>query len=71
MFFMLPNIDIVIISVLAAVPFYFWNRYLRQKIRPQESKLRTIIFFLIVLLTAMIYAISGVYLIYGMGYLKS
>lgn len=65
--FIIAHLDIIAVSVLMAVPFYFFNRYLLQKIRPGESGKRMIGYFVTVVITAFIYSIIGVILMVWVG----
>jgi hypothetical protein len=62
MMFIIPNLHIISIAVLVAAPFYFFNRYLVQKIRPEESGKKLTGYFVTVIITALIYSIIGVIL---------
>ena len=56
------NLHIIFITVLVAFPFYFFNRYLIQKIQPKESGKKLLCYFAIVLITASLYSITAVFL---------
>ena len=57
---MLANLDIIAMAVLAAAPFYFFNRYLLKKIRPSETGKRLALYFISVLILALLYSIAGI-----------
>jgi hypothetical protein len=65
--FILAHLDIVGIAVLMAFPFYFFNEYLVQKIKPADSGKKMIGYFVIVLITALIYSMIGVILMVWVG----
>ena len=56
--FILANLHILALAVLVAFPFYFFNRYLVQKIRPEESGKKLLGYFVTVILTALAYSIA-------------
>lgn len=58
--FILAHFNIIVVAVLMAIPFYFFNRYLLQKIKPGESGKNALKYFLVVLITALFYAIIAV-----------
>lgn len=58
--FIIANLDIIIMSVLVAAPFYFFNRYLLKKFRPSESGKRLTVYFVSVLILALLYSIISV-----------
>jgi hypothetical protein len=60
--FIPANLHIIIMAVLVAAPYYFFNRYLLQKIRPKQSGKRMVGYFLLVLVTALFYAGASVIL---------
>jgi hypothetical protein len=60
--FIIAHLDIIGMAVLMAFPFYFFNRYLVQKIRPGESGKRMIGYFITVMITALFYSVIGVIL---------
>jgi hypothetical protein len=59
--FILAHLDIIAITVLMAFPFYFFNRYLVKKLKPGENIRNTVQYFLIVLITALIYSGAGAF----------
>ena len=62
LFMIIPYLNIVFMTGLVAAPFYFFNRYLIQKIKPKQSSKRLIVYFLTVLITALLYAGASVIL---------
>jgi hypothetical protein len=60
--FILANLDIIAMALLVAAPFYFFNRYLLRKIRPSETGKRLFLYFISVLVVAILYSIISVLL---------
>ena len=60
--FIPANLHIILMAVLVAAPYYFFNRYLIQKIRPTQNGKRLIVYFLSVLITALLYGSASVIL---------
>ena len=60
--FIPANFHIILMAVLVAAPYYFFNRYLIQKIRPNKNGKRLIVYFLSVLITALLYGSASVIL---------
>jgi hypothetical protein len=60
--FILANLDIIAIALLVAAPFYFFNRYLLKKIKPSETGKRLALYFISVLILALLYSIVSVLL---------
>jgi hypothetical protein len=60
MFFIIANLDIIAMAILVAAPFYFLNRYLLKKIRPSETGKRLALYFISVLILALLYSIISV-----------
>jgi len=58
--FIPANLDIIAIALLVATPFYFFNRYLLKKIRPSETGKRLLLYFISVLILALLYSIASV-----------
>ncbi len=58
--FILTNLDVIAMALLVAAPFYFLNRYLLKKIRPLESGKRLTLYFISVLILALLYSIISV-----------
>lgn len=58
--FMLANLDVIALALIVAVPFYFLNRYLLKKIRPSETGKRLALYFISVLILALLYSIASV-----------
>jgi uncharacterized membrane protein len=53
-------IPTLVILVLVALPYYFFNKYLVKKLRPRESAMRLMIFFTVVLITSLLYSMVAV-----------
>jgi hypothetical protein len=60
--FILANLDIIIMALLVATPFYFFNRYLIKMIRPSETGKRLLFYFISVLVLAFLYSIASVFI---------
>lgn len=58
--FILANLDVIAMALLVAAPFYFLNRYLLKKTRPSESGKRLALYFISVLILALLYGIISV-----------
>jgi dolichol kinase len=58
--FILANLDIIVIALLAAAPFYFFNRYLVKTMRPSETRKRLALYFISVSILALLYSFSFV-----------
>jgi len=70
MLFLLPYpLGQLIIPGLMALPFYFFNRYLVQKMKPRESDRKLLLYFITVVLCAFVYISIGVFLIVWVGVL--
>lgn len=54
--FILAHFKLIVMAILLAVPYYYFNGYLVKKIRPKESGKRLISFFITVFVTALIYS---------------
>lgn len=61
--FITANLDIIAMALLVAAPFYFFNRYLVNKIRPSETGKRLALYFITVLTLALLYSIVSVLVI--------
>jgi len=61
--FIIAHLDIIGIAVLMAFPYYFFNRYLIQRINPGAGVKRMAAYFVIVFITALLYSFAGVLLI--------
>jgi len=59
---MIPYLNIVFTVGLVAAPYYFFNRYLIKKIRPYASGKRLALFFISVIITALLYSALGILL---------
>jgi hypothetical protein len=60
--FIIAHLDIVFMALLVASPFYFFNRFLLQKIRPAENGKRLALYFFSVLISASVYSIISVFI---------
>jgi hypothetical protein len=60
--FIPANLHIIVMAVLMACPYYFFNRYLAQRIKPKKSGKRLMLYFILVLITASMYSIASVIL---------
>jgi hypothetical protein len=66
--FILANPDIIAMALLVAAPFYFFNRYLVKKIKPSESGKRLVLYFINVVILALLYSIIGVLIMVWLKY---
>jgi hypothetical protein len=46
---------ILALTLLMALPFYFFNNFLQQKIRPRQNGKKLLLYFAVVLATSFIY----------------
>jgi len=53
------------IPALMTVPFYFFNKYLQQKINPRENGKKLLLYFIIIVLSSFIYITIGAFAIVG------
>ena len=64
MFLLIPYyLQVLSIAGAMTIPFYFFNKYLQQKVKPRENGKRLIIYFAVIIAAAFIYMWAGVYLI--------
>jgi len=56
------NLHVIFISFLVAFPFYFFNRYLIQKLKPKENAKRLLCYFAVILIAASLYSVIAVFL---------
>jgi hypothetical protein len=66
--FIIANLDIIAMALLVAAPFYFFNRYLVKKIKPSESGKRLVLYFINVVILALLYSIIGVLIMVWLKY---
>ena len=63
-FLVIPySLAIIGIPGLMTIPFYYFNKYLQQKINPRESGLKLLQYFVILIVSLFIYVSMGVLLI--------
>ena len=58
--FIIANFDIIVMALLVAAPFYFFNRHLVKKIKPSESGKKLALYFISVVILALLYSIISV-----------
>ncbi|MBL0147043.1 MAG: hypothetical protein IPP48_16345 [Chitinophagaceae bacterium] len=63
LFLIPPGLGILLIAGLMTIPFYFFNQYLQQKIKPRESGKKLLLYFIIVIATIFLYITAGIYVI--------
>jgi len=62
--FIIPYSLIIIgIPVLMTIPFYFFNKYLQQKINPRQSGQKLLLYFITLIASLFVYIAVGVLLI--------
>jgi hypothetical protein len=59
------NLQVLLIAGALTAPFYFFNKYLQQKINPRESGKKLLLYLCVLLCAVFIYIAGGVYLIVG------
>jgi hypothetical protein len=55
--------SVLCVTGLIAIPFYYFNQYLIQKIKPRESGKKLLLYFITIVACAFIYISIGVFAI--------
>jgi predicted PurR-regulated permease PerM len=55
-------LKVLLLTVLMAVPFYFFNKYLQRKINPRKNGKKLILYFILVFLFSFLYISTGTFL---------
>jgi hypothetical protein len=59
------NLQVLLIAGILTAPFYFFNKYLQQKVNPRGGGKKLLLYLGILLCSLFIYITGGVFLIVG------